>query len=62
MDEACAWLDPAISRPVLSGLIKLLGVEHVGTRRRVGKGRPAYVYDVAELMLLHARVSPWLPR
>lgn len=58
--EACAWLDPQISVKTLHGLVTLLEIGHVGTRRRAGKGRPAYVYDLAELMALHAAVCPWL--
>jgi hypothetical protein len=59
VDEACAWLDPAITRRQLSTLISVLGIKRVGQRPSTG-GRPANLYDVGEVMRLHAGVSEWL--
>jgi len=59
IDEACAWLDPPITRRKLSNLISLLDVESVGVGPSSG-GRPPKQYDVAEIMRLHAGVAEWL--
>jgi hypothetical protein len=59
IDEACNWLDPPIERRQLAELVKLLHVTPAGTRRQP-LGRPAFTYDVAEIMRLHAALLPWL--
>jgi hypothetical protein len=57
--EAAAWLDPPITARQLGELITTLRVAHAGRRPSTG-GRPPQVYDAAELMRLHAAVTPWL--
>jgi len=59
IDEAVQWLDPPISRRQLADLIGTLRVQSRGTRPRP-MGRPAYVYDSAEIMRLHSAVVEWL--
>jgi hypothetical protein len=59
IDEAVAWLDPAVTRRQLSTLISTLGVKPVGQAPSTG-GRPANLYDTAEIMRLHAGVVEWL--
>ena len=59
--EAAGWLDPPISRAALAAIVAALAIPAAGTRAPVGRrGRPAKVYDAAELMRLHAAVAPWL--
>jgi hypothetical protein len=59
--EACEWLHPPIEPRVLGGIVKLLGIEPVGVRRRDTPGRPVATYDGGILMAVHSAVSPWLP-
>ena len=58
--EAAAYLDPPVTREQLAALVGALpGLRPAGTRRR-GRGKPAVVYDAADLLELHAAVARWL--
>lgn len=60
IDEMITLLDPPITRRQLADVIAALRIQPVGKRWRSSRGRPALTYDAAELMRLHAAISPWL--
>lgn len=50
--DAALLLDPPMSEAEVRALIVVSGIEPVGQRR--GRGRPAHVYDQAQLLEAHA--------
>lgn len=59
--EAADWLSPRLTARELGALIRIAGIERAGVRRTPGQsGKPASVYDMAELIALHAALTPWL--
>ncbi len=58
--EAAQVLDPAISERALRDIITALRIPAAGVRRNGHAGRPAFAYDAAGILKLHAAISPWL--
>ena len=61
LGEAAAWLHPPVSERRLRALVRDLAVERAGHRHPgSGRGHPAAVYDIDEIIELHAAVLRWL--
>lgn len=59
--EACQVLHPAISERRLRAVVgQLPGLRPCGVRRDGTPGRPAPLYEWADLARLHAALTPWL--
>lgn len=58
LDEAVKLLDPPVDRAQLKALVEATGLQPGGTRRKLGPGRPALTYSAADLMRLHAAITP----
>ena len=53
-------LDPPVTEHQLRVIVRALRIPPAGTRRDGHIGHPQNTYDAAELMRLHAALSPWL--
>lgn len=58
--EAAALLDPPMSVHQLRHAIAAIRLQPSGVHRTGQSGRPSARYDAAELMRLHAALTPWL--
>lgn len=58
--EAAQVLDPPMTERQLRMIVNALELPAAGRRRRAHTGRPLDTYDVAELMRIHAALTPWL--
>jgi len=58
--EACAVLEPPMTVTQLRDIISALDWQPVGYRHTGRAGRPMPAYDAAEIMKLHAALTPWL--
>ena len=64
IEEACRVLDPPMTPRQLRDVIRTASLKPVGHRiagRGSGqRGRPHATYDSAQIMQLHAALTPWL--
>lgn len=62
--EAAGWLDPQITVTELRCLTVAARLRQVPAPPRFGRapGRPARRYLAADLMAVHAAITPWLER
>jgi hypothetical protein len=58
--EAVAVLEPAMAEQQLRAIIAAVGLQPCGYRHTGRKGRPAPCYDAAQILKLHAALTPWL--
>lgn len=61
VEDAVALLHPPMTAAQVRALIIIAGLQPIGRRRSGARGgRPAAVYDVAELLRAHTAVAPLL--
>jgi hypothetical protein len=58
--EAVTLLRPPIGERALRDILRALAITPCGRRRAGNTGRPADLYDWADLTRLHAAIRPWL--